>query len=169
MRILQDCTTASTQVLALGVQNARELNNQNGVGDDDAGHHDDAHQRHDVERRAGEQQDQHHACKAGWNGHQNNERIEEGCELRHQHEIDERDGEDKADAEAREGVRHALDRAANRDAHAARPLHVLNDMLHLPADGVQRRRTWLHIDIDHAPQRVVIHLGGRVDRFREDH
>ena len=69
----------------------------------------------------------------------------------------------------REGIGHALDRAAHRDAHAARPLHVLENVVDLTADGVQRRRAWLHVDVDDAPQCVVVHLGGRVDRFREDH
>ena len=96
---------------------------------------------------------------------QDDERIDEGGELRHQHEIDKRDGEDQADAEAREGIGHALHRAAHRDAHAARPLHVLNDVLHLAVDVLQTPPSAAAHRHRSRGEAVVIHLGGRVDRF----
>ena len=51
-----------------------------------------------------------------WNGQQDNQRIDEGSELRHQDQVDEHDREDQADTEAREGSSHAFHRAAHRDA-----------------------------------------------------
>ena len=63
------------KAVALRVQDAGELDNENGVGDDDAGHHDDAHQRHDIDRRVGHQQKQNHAGHARRDGQQNDQRI----------------------------------------------------------------------------------------------
>ena len=76
------------------MQDARELDDENAVRDHDAGHHDHAHQRHDVERAAGEQQDQHHPSQTGRNRHQNDEWIDERAELRHQDQVDHQHGDD---------------------------------------------------------------------------
>ena len=87
-RTLQAWTVASQQRHSLLVKDVRELDDQNAVRDHDAGHHDDAHQRHDVERAAGEHQDEHHAGEARRNGHEDDERIDERSELRHQDQVD---------------------------------------------------------------------------------
>ena len=45
------------------------------------------------------------------NGHQDNERVDEGTELRHQDQVDHENGDGKAQAEFFESQVHAFDRA----------------------------------------------------------
>ena len=54
--------------------------------------------------------------------------------------------------------------------HAARPLDVLEDAIHLAADGVERFRARLHVDVDDTAElrsdrpRWVCRLSGEDDR-----
>ena len=100
------------------------VDDQNAVRHHDAGHHDEAHQRHDVQRGAGEEQEQNHAGDAGRNRQQDDERIDERGELRHQDEVDQHDGQKKSDAEALKRLLHGQDGTADLDAHIGRELGV---------------------------------------------
>ena len=112
-RTRHDSTRRFEQRHALLVQDAGELDDQNAVRHHDAGHHDHAHQRHDVERAAGKQQNEHHADQAGRNGHEDDEGIDEGGELRHQDQVDQHDSDDQPDAEVVKGLVHVDHRAAH--------------------------------------------------------
>ncbi len=76
-RTLQACDRGFEQRQSLLVKDVGELDDQDAVRYDDAGHHDDAHERHDVEGAAGDQQDEHHAGESGWDGHEDDEGIDE--------------------------------------------------------------------------------------------
>ena len=52
------------------------------------------------------QQEQDDAGDAGWNRQQNDERVNERRELRHQDQVDEDDGQQQSDAEALERFAH---------------------------------------------------------------
>ena len=72
----------------------------------------------------GEPERQDHAGEAGRNGDQDDERIDEGPELRHQDQIQQHDREAKADCETLERGPHALHHAAQRDVRALGHLRV---------------------------------------------
>ena len=64
------------------------------------------HQRHDVQCASGEQQNEDNTGKSWRNGHQNDERVDERFELRHQDQIDQQDGDDQPHAKFVESLVH---------------------------------------------------------------
>ena len=68
-----------------------------------------------------------HARQPGRHREQNQQRIDERPELRHQNQVHQHHREDQADAEALKGSVHALDHAAHRDAHAFGQLRLGDD------------------------------------------
>src|SRR5579863_7614217 len=123
--------------LALLVQNAGELDDENAVRDHDAGHHDDTHQRHDVQRGAGKEQDQNHADESGRKRHENDERIDEGAELRDEDEIDKQYGDDQAKTEVVKRLIHLHNGAAQGDYRIAVVAGVCEQLVNASADGLQ--------------------------------
>ena len=86
-RTRQAVATASTGSHPFAPQVMRELDNQNAVRHRDPGEHHHAHQRHHVQRRAGQPQRQQHAGEPRRKCQQDDERIDEGAELRDQNQI----------------------------------------------------------------------------------
>src|SRR5438445_11218747 len=99
---------------------AGKLDDQNAVGDDDADHHYQSHQGHDVQGGSGSEEEQKHPAEAWGYRQKNNEGILPGSELRHENEVYEHDGENQADPEALKGRAHALNRAPQVDANTFR-------------------------------------------------
>src|ERR1700733_2982095 len=90
-------------------QLSRELDDEDAVRYDDAGHHQNAYEAHDVDGGAGHQEEEDYAGDTGRDGQQNNKRINEGGELRHQNEEDQHDGKDEACREGFKGLVHVVD------------------------------------------------------------
>ena len=162
-RTRQAVPTASRKALALGAQRAREFHDQNAVGNHDANHHDHAHERHDVEGRSGEQQHHNHTGNAGRNGQQDDEGIDERLELRHQDQIDERNGKNQSKSKTSEGLIHALYRPAKIYVHAFGKLGVFQNLLNAAGHAAEIFRGRRYVQIEDAAELVVIHLGGRFD------
>ena len=148
---------------SLFVEHVGELDDQNGVRHHDAGHHDDAHQRHDVQRAAGEDEEEDDADQARRNGHEDDERIDERSELRHEDQVDEQDGDDESEAKVLKRLVHADHRAAHVDDRVLVVLRMREQVVDLPADALQRFALRRDVDVDHAADLVVVDLGGRVD------
>ena len=151
---------------ALLVQNAGELDDQNAVRDHDAGHHNHAHQRHDVQRAAGEEQNQNHSRQARRNGQENDERIDEGGKLGHQNQVHEQDRDDEAEAEIVEGLVHVDHGAAHVDHRVTVVAGLCQQAVDPRSHVLQSLGFGGDIDVDHAPNLVVIDLGWRVDLRR---
>jgi hypothetical protein len=151
--------------MALRPQGTGKLHDQDAVGDCDSGHHDNAHERHDIQRRSGDQQEQDHAGESRRNGKQDDERIGERSKLGHQNQVDQNDGENQADAEALERVMHVRHRATNSDGNVSRPLHLgqhtIDISAHLPEVLLLRH----HVYIEASTQLIVIDLGWGIDRL----
>ena len=68
-----------------------KFDDKNTVRERDSSEHDDAHQRHDIKCCAPEQERDDNACDPRRQREENDERIEEGTELRHEDEIKQQD------------------------------------------------------------------------------
>ena len=150
---------------ALSVEDAGEFYDEDGVGDDDTGHHDDAHQRHDVKRAARHEQCENNARETGRNGHEDDEGIEERCELCHENEVNEQDGDDESEAEFPEGLIHADDSAAKTEHGVAGRVRFRDELLHLCADALQGFGAGGDVDIDNATNLVMVHFSRCVDEM----
>src|SRR6201997_3020285 len=144
---------------------AGELNDQNAVRHNDAGHHQHAHQAHDVQRGMRGQQEEDHTGDSRRDGQQDDEGVDERGELRHQDQENEHDGENEADSKRLERVMHVIDRAANRQNRSMRGMGIVDDLTDLLADAVEVFRLGHHVDIEHAAKLVVIYLSLRIDGF----
>ncbi len=105
------------------------------------------------------------AGDAGRNGEQDDERIDEGGELRHQDQVDEHDGEEQADAEALEGLAHALTEPRIVTRTFCGQLGAGDDRVHCGGDAAEVFAGGRDVDVDDAAQLVVVDLGGESMRF----
>ena len=96
-RILQDCTTESIRLLPPLCSKPANSTIRILFDNNDASHHDYAHQRHDVQSSTSKEKNHDHPGKPRRNSHENNEGIDEGGKLRHQDQI----GRGRWKAEAR--------------------------------------------------------------------
>src|ERR1017187_10504047 len=148
-------------VHTIGAQVARELDDQDAVGDGDPNQHHDAHQRHDVEGGAGEVQSDDNPGQPGRHGGEDDKGVDEGLELGHQNEVEQHHRQAQAEGKAAEGIAHALHHAAQGYVQTFGHLGIGDDAVDgggdLPEILVERA----DIDIGGAAQLVVIHLGGR--------
>src|SRR5579859_5049538 len=140
-----------------------ELYDQDAVRHHNSRHHDHAHERHHVQRAAGEQQDDEHSGEPRRNGHQDDEGVNKGGKLSHEDEVYERDGENEANAEAKERLVHADYGSSHRNANVLRLLHMGDYLVDFAVDVLKRLCRGHHVDIDHTANLVMIHLGGRID------
>lgn len=140
-----------------------ELRDENAVRDHDAGHHGDAHQRHDVERAAGQHQDENHACEPGRDRHEDDERIDERGELRHQDQVDQGNRDEETKAKIAECLIHAHHGAAHLDDRVLVVLGVREQFVYLRAYFLQRFGFGSHVNVDHSANLVVIHFRRGVD------
>ena len=101
--------------------------------------------------------------RPGRNGHEDDEWIDEGGELRHEDEVDEEDGDDEADAEVVKGLFHPDDGAAHVDDGVAVVLGVGKQVIDALAYRLQGLCPRSNIDVDDAADLVVIDFGGRID------
>src|SRR6266705_2769640 len=150
------------------VQVTRKFDDQNAVRNDDAHHHDHAHQGHDVQGGARGEQEQEHAGESWRNSEKNDERILPGGKLRDENQVAEDARQNEADAETAERRTHALDRATKVHADAFGKVSLLDDVIHLIRDRPQVLRFWRNIDIDNAEQLIVVDFGGRRNGFDFD-
>ena len=88
-----------------------EGDHQDGIGGGHADAHDGAHEGGHADGGVGDPEHPEDAGQCAGKGHENDERVEPGLEVDDHDEIDEDDGEDQAEAQAGEGVVHALDLA----------------------------------------------------------
>src|SRR5580704_8199332 len=144
---------------------AGELNDQNAVRNNDAGHHQHPHEAHDVQRGMRGQKEEDHTGDSRRDGEQDDEGVNKRGELRHQDQENKHDGEDEADSERLERVVHVIDRAANRQNRSMRGMGAVDDPSDLLADAVEVFRFGHHVDVEHAAKLVVIYLGWRIDGF----
>ena len=151
------------------VQNAGELDDEDAVRDHDAGHHDDAHQRHDVERAAGEQQDHDYPCQAGRNGHQDDKRIDKRGELRHENEVHQCDGDQQSQTEALKCVVHAHHATTQGEKGIPVGPGVGDQLADLLSNLLQRFGLGGNIDVDDAADLIVINFRRRVDLMDLSH
>src|ERR1017187_6103342 len=150
-------------VHSIGAEVARELHDQDAVGDGDADEHDDAHQRHDVEGGAGEVQSDDNPGQPGRHGGEDDEGIEEGLELGHQNEVEQHHREDQTQGKAAEGIAHALHHAAQVYVQTLGLLGIGDDAVDGVGDFAEILIERADIDIGSAAQRVVIHFSGRLN------
>src|ERR1035441_7519130 len=115
-------------------QLARKLDDQDAVGNDDSSHHNHAHERHDVEGAVREPKNQHYSRQAWRDRHQDDQRVDEGSELRHQNQIDEHDGQHKTDGKAFERFLHADHGPEHIDPYIFRQRQVSDDLVDLAID-----------------------------------
>ena len=139
-RILPASITASNAVdVAARAQVVGEADHQDRVRHRNADRHDRAHQRFDVDRRAGERQHPDDADQAAGHRHHDDERIDPGLEQDHQQRIDQDHRQDHAEAEAAERRLHHLVLAADVDMGGDR--QALADVVDRRLDvGGGRRR-----------------------------
>src|SRR6266481_578360 len=139
---------------------AGKFHDQNAVRNNDADHHDYSHQRHNVEGRPGDQEEQKHSCKSGGNREQDDEGVLPRRELRHQDQIDKHYGKNQSDPKALERGAHTLHRPSQVYANALGKAGLLEDVLDLGGDAAEVLGLRRNVDVDYAEQLVMIHLGG---------
>src|ERR1022692_31663 len=93
------------------MQGPSEFNDQNAIRDYDAGHHDHAHQGHNVQRAPGDEKDQHDPSQSRRDRHENDEGIDERSELGHQDQVDHQDRNDESNSKLRKRSVHANHRS----------------------------------------------------------
>ena len=148
---------------AVLAQVAGEFDDQDAIGDGHADQDHETHERHYVHAGAGDIQNQQRAGQSRRNGRENQQRIEERAKLRDQDEIEQHDGQREPDAEAMEALAHALYQTAEGDRDARGHLCVGGKIVNCAGNAAEVFAEGLHVDIDYAPQLVVIHFGGRLD------
>ncbi len=94
-RTRQAVITASPDRQPLLFQLVREIDDQNAVGIRDADQHQHSHQRHHVERGVSQRQNDQHADEAHRDRQHDQERIDQGFELRHQDQKQQNEGKPK--------------------------------------------------------------------------
>ena len=125
----------------------------------------DAHQRLDVERRAGDVERDQHAGEPGRHGEQNQQRIGERAELRDQNQVEQHQREDQP--ERRSSGTTPPCPAPCRAVATRTPVGSLVAREHAadagrqPAEILARR---VDVDVDDALDLVVIDLGRRLER-----
>ncbi len=87
-------------------------------------------------------QDQHHARESRRNGHEDDERIDERRELRHQDQVDQSNRDDETKAEIVEGLVHADHGAAHVDDRVPVVLGLRQQFVDLRAHLLQRFASW---------------------------
>src|SRR5438552_2023685 len=133
------------QGLAVAAPLVDVLDEEHAVGDDDADHHDDAHERRRGEGRVREVERPEDADEPHGHGEHDRERILERAELRREHHVHEQDREEGGEGEAREGLPLLLGLAPEADREAGRQreptelrLELLRDRAEVAAHGVGR-------------------------------
>ena len=89
-----------------------KFNDENTIRNHNAGHHDYAHQRHDVQCASGDQKDHDDSCQSRWNRHENDERIDKRGELGHQDQVNHQHRKNESDPKFPERPIHTDYRAA---------------------------------------------------------
>ena len=98
----------------------------------------------------------------GRNGQKDDEGVEKRRELRHEDQVDERDGEDQAQSEAPERGAHPLDRSPQIHADAGRQIRAGHDAVHCRGESSEILAGRRDEDVDHPPELIVVDLGRRV-------
>ena len=114
---------------------AGEFDDQDAVRDSDADKHDDAHERHDIERGVGEPERQQDAREAWGNGEEDDKGIQEAGELGDQDEIEQNGSEHEAETKARKALAHGLNGTAEVNAEIAREFFISNDLFDCGSDA----------------------------------
>ena len=127
-RMRQACTTASSQPAPFAPQDIGKINDQDAVGDDHALQHDDAHERLNVQRRAGNNQGDNHAHKACGNREHDQEWVDEGTKLSDEDQIDQEDSKQKAKAKTLERRLHGDHEPPDVYADVRRQRDVRDDL-----------------------------------------
>src|SRR5260370_11461141 len=148
---------------AAAVKDAGEFHDQNAIGDHDARHHDHAHERHYVQGGAGHPKNNEYAGETRRDGGENDERIDERVELRHQNQINQDDSEKQAESEAKEGLVHADDSALHTDGGILRKRQALQKVINLVVDAAKALGARHDVDIHDPPDLVGVEFGGSVD------
>src|SRR5262245_2936500 len=136
-----------------------ELDDQDAVGDDHADHHYYAHQRHYIQSRAAQVQDDQDSDQPGWHGEQYEKGVDEGLELRHQYQVDENYRHNQSDRKAAKGRPHPLNHPTQLDLDSLRQAGLADDFVQrrgYMAEIFSRRR---YVDIYHSSQLIMVDLG----------
>ncbi len=88
------------------VQDAGKLHDENAVGDHDSRHHNHSHERHDVECAPRYQKSNNHSGEARGDGHEDDERINERSELRHENQVNHEHSYDQTKAKLKKCMIH---------------------------------------------------------------
>ena len=110
-------------VHAAPAEDLRVVDQQDGVLGDEAHQHDEADERHDVDRVAGEHECARHTDNRQGQREHDRQRVDERLELRRQDQVDEDDGEQEGFTEVAERLVHHLRVAALHDLVARRQRH----------------------------------------------
>ena len=140
-----------------------ELDDEDAVGEGDADQHDDAHEGHDVERGAPEEEGEQDSAECGGKGEEDEEGIGKGAELRDEDEIEQEDGEDEANREAVEGGVHRLDAAGEAGFDAVGDLGGVEDLVDGGGDAAEVLLLRSDVDVHAAADLGVVELGGGVE------
>ena len=128
----------------------RERNDQNAVCRCHADGHDRAHQRGNIERRAGDEQHPDDPAKRARQCHDDDKRIGPGLEIDGHQKVNQHDREQNACADAGERFVHAFDLAADAQECTARQLRFefIDHFVHL---------------ISHAAKVASLHVGQYIE------
>ncbi len=113
-------------------------------------------------RRPREHEDRQDARDAGRNGEKDQKRIEERAELGDEHQVDQDDGEEQAEAERLEGDLHGADHAPDIHPDVLGARHGRDDLLDRPADPAELLAGGGDEDVGDAAELVMVDLGGRL-------
>src|SRR5438270_13807971 len=147
---------------------ASELDNQNAVCNDNADHHDHAHQRHHVKGGVGGEKKQEHARKAWRNGEENDERVLPASKLSDENQVDQDNRQNEAHAEAAEGGAHALDGTAKLDTDSRRKRSCADIVIDFVGDRAQILGFGGNVDIHDPEELIVVDFGGGRNGFHFD-
>ena len=164
-RTLQASHTASWSGIPSLCRCRSKFHDQDAVGYHDASHHHHAHQGHDIEGCAGHPENKSTPARPGGTASENDERIDEGTELSHQDEINQNDGEKQTERKAKEGLIHADDSALHTNGGIFGKGQTLQQMIDLAVDAAEVLSTRHDVNIDDAPDLVVIDFSGSIDRL----